>query len=767
MKNKNKKSYFLFSLLLLAGVFGCGKNASSFESTLVISEVSIGIESANNEFVEIYNYGNEDIDIQELGLKLKIINSSGVITSKTLSWVNKTIPGKGFFLFGAGEVGVEFDATYGGSLLSGTGGVIIADKNNIIIDRLTWNTLKTGQSLKRIEGNFNANNTSSFVLQENPDPQNSAFIEEEPDEIICLTNSPDIRLNEIFPYPESGDEFVELINNGADCVDISNWKIMDGVGHKIDFPENSVLFPGEYFKLERNLYLNNDSDTVYLLGSDGTKKEDAVDSVFYEEAKKNYSWSFDGEIWLWTSVLTAGKDNEFDETNDDEINQEDASTYNVRLNEILSNPKGDEKINEYIEIYNEEAFEINLENWILRDSSKAKFIFPKEYRIESGDYLSIYRDVFKFALNNGEETVSLSDPAGNTISSVSLEGSKENVSYNFDGAAWKWSKFLTPGKENKFNSPPEIKLKKISEGYVGMPVNFEVETKKKTGDKLKFSWNFGDKKKSYTQNPSHIYQKKGSYDVVLSIDDGVEETLKSFTIKIKSYPKLNLEITRLLPNPRGKDAGLEWIEIKNNSKKKVDLKGWRLATGSEKLVNHIINSDFVIKANETKRLTREIAPFYLNNTGMALELRYPDGKTADKVSYKKAAIADDEIYEKTQLGWVWKSLQSKILPANKTILTKAEPIPTNPERPSQDIEVQNNLGKFSESEDWTKKQENKIILLSYHSQIKTPPALLEPHGRVLGAFTENIPAKKHWTLILLENMSTKINFWLNKFILAI
>jgi hypothetical protein len=453
---------------------------------------------------------------------------------------------------------------------------------------------------------------------------------------------------------------------------------------------------------------------------------------------------------------------EEEEEEEEEENYE-KSEYNITLNEILPNPKGDERKGEFIEIYNGEKFKVNLEEWILKDASKTKFVFPKGYSVKPGGYLVVYRDVFKFAMNNtGKESVYLMDPGGNIISSVSYEGAKENVSYNFNGKTWKWSRFLTPGKENKFNSAPEIKIEKIKDAYIGTPVLFSAEAKDKDKDELKFVWNFGDGKRSYLQEVFHTYLKKGKFNVSLSVDDGSEKTTKAFTLEIKKYPAFDVEITRLLPNPAGPDAGNEWIEVINNEKKKVNLKGWKVATGSENLVNHIIADDFEIDPGKTRLLTRQNAFFYLNNKAMKLELRYPSGEAADAVSYERdKPAAEDEIYQKTSGGWIW------VLPEIEEVVGFS---PGTAEALDGEI-FTDDSSSFLGGRSLAREKNYRLVLLNYVMDENLAKLLAQGEGKVLGAeiskdeknllhFTQPVP-QNHYAVRFFKNTFNFINYWMN------
>jgi len=469
----------------------------------------------------------------------------------------------------------------------------------------------------------------------------------------CLKFSEDIKINEIFPTPkddgsEPKKEYVEIKNFGDNCIDISNWKIKDETTKKITISSNSILESGEFFIIETSKYLNDSGDSIYLF--DSAEKE--VNKKSYPKIiGKGLSYSFDGKNWQWT-IPTPGEENELEDQEEDEENYD----YDIRINEILPNPNGDEGEKEFVELYNSEDSEINLKNWILKDSSKTEFVFLDSYSIKPKNYSTIYRKDFKFALNNsGGESVYLFNPNGEIASETSYEGSAgENISYGFDGTNWRWSKYLTPNKENKFSKPLIVKIKKIKNGYAKIPIKFKVKVKNKDGNKIKYHWEFGDERVSYLESPSHIFEKNGKYKILLTVKNGIEEVVNSFYLEIKKYPHFKVIISRLMPNPLGNDTGKEWLEIKNNSKKKINLKNWKIATGiTSALSNHSILKDIQLKPGETTKLTRADALFSLNNRELKLELRYPDTKTASRLEYKREKIGENEICQNQNGKCFW------------------------------------------------------------------------------------------------------------------
>jgi len=519
----------------------------------------------------------------------------------------------------------------------------------------------------------------------------------------------DIMITEIMYNPEGGSK------NGSDWVELfakedfiinSEWGVMDefeiknskdkkNTCHKIKDKKGEfikkgkeikvekgeyIIFAGkvdkfkeEYFKYKQIKYSGKIFNTTLNLKKSGGKDavrisddrcDGFIDEVKYnpkgkEKVEKGYSLELDNKKWRKSYVLggTPGEENS---------KKPKPKKYEkkIRINEILPNPKGEEKTDEFIELYNYGKKEINLNGWILKDSSKSgKYIFPKDEKniIKAGDFFKIYRKDFKFALNNsGKETVYLLNPNKEPVFKISYKGAKENVSYGFDevNKRWRWSRFLTLGIKNKFDKLPKIKIDMDDDIYKNTYADFEAKIKNiNNKNDLKVRWDFGDGRKSYKIKTRHKYEKEGTYEVITKIFNGSEEFEIKNAIKVKKFPRRDIEIMSFMPNPKGKDIENEWIEIANNSKKRINFKNWSIATGKDKksLINHPINEKFLIKSGKTKKINREYSLFSLNNKEGYIEIRYPDGKVACKASYKnKDGIKDDDIYKRNEDGnWEW------------------------------------------------------------------------------------------------------------------
>jgi len=486
VRRTTKVLFFLFLILLfLGGFFGFAKTSLA-RNSIIISAIQIEGADPSDDFIELYNTTCTNVGLSNWKLKKKTKDNSEPSPIGTLKNI---IPAKGYYLWENTSKNLSDNPDYSTKTyyLYNNYSIALFDNTEKQIDSITWGinshsfapTISTlnpgaGYAIRRDKNNAISFENTYIPKNSSPDFISTSELDSCPkkeppvEKITCTGKASDIKINEIYPNTEDeNDEFVEIINNGADCVDISSWAIKDSTdisSHKTIFPENTILESGEYFYIEKNLYLNNDDDIVYLLDESSLEK----DHQEYTNAIRTKSYSFDGINWIWTSTPTAGVENQFDLAEnvfDDDIDSPAESTttdYNIYLNEILPNPNGDEKLGEFIELYNAENSEINLAGWTLKDASKTKYIFPTDTKIAAGKYWAIYRNDFKFAMNNsGPETIYLLNKANNIISSVFYDNAKENVSYAFDGTTWRWNNILTPGKENEFEKKLKVSIVKI------------------------------------------------------------------------------------------------------------------------------------------------------------------------------------------------------------------------------------------------------------------------------------------------------------------
>jgi len=119
----------------------------------------------------------------------------------------------------------------------------------------------------------------------------------------------EVLVNEFLPAPQTlfTTEWVELYNTTDDYLNIGSMWIDDlsgGGGAPRQISAGTVLAPGSYYVMEMSNYLNNSSDNVRLLGTDGTT---VYDTYHYSSIKYDRSYCRVPNGGSWTSNCTATK----------------------------------------------------------------------------------------------------------------------------------------------------------------------------------------------------------------------------------------------------------------------------------------------------------------------------------------------------------------------------------------------------------------------------------------------------------------------------
>ena len=185
--------------------------------------------------------------------------------------------------------------------------------------------------------------------------------------------------------------------------------------------------------------------------------------------------------------------------------------------------------------------------------------------------------------------------------------------------------------EEELASSLQIAIKIDKDIYRDIYADFEVTANEKD---FGVTWDFGDGHKSYKAETTHKYEKIGEYEVSVKVSGQDETVSKQMEIEVEKFPDLKVRIVAVNPNPIGDDSE-ETIVIKNKSKKKINLKGWSLATGTseEELTNHPIHEDLKIRAGKEATIDRNDSAFSLGNQKSYIELRYPDGRVCDRNNF--------------------------------------------------------------------------------------------------------------------------------------
>ncbi len=564
------------------------------------------------------------------------------------------------------------------------------------------------------------------------------------------------------------DDFIELYNDSCEDIDLSGWKIFrktKSSTKQISIGTLKKIIPAKGYFLWKNTTSNTNggpdyATKTYYLADDYSialfdKTEKQIDSITwganqnpfpntiaypdnlddFEVLKRNTSNN------LSIKKNYSPKNSSFIETTEIALCQKNEppqlpKTYSdkIIISELFPAPSNNSGKEEFIELYNPDEKNNDISDWILRDSSKnGKYIFPKNTNIKASNFFVVYKKDFKFALNNsGGEKVSLFDPTEKEIAQAGYSSSaKTDYAYAFDGSTWHWTPYYTPGEENIFAEIISGEIKKDKKIYSGIYANFEAASDKKAE---KFTWDFGDGHKSYSRKAKHKYEKSGEYKASLKISGNGEDNLIEFQVKVEKFGKPKVRIISLFANPAGKDTKNEWLELINKTNKKINLKNWSIASGWKKLYNHPVREDFILKPGKSKKLMSDICAFSLGNEKSKIELRYPDGKVADKIKYnrEKDPILEDELYQKIEKsGWSWHKIQTaKTTPSATKDLPEVLSDSVSTENNPSNIELPINV-RSTKNPIWEIKQKRQIVLLFAKTKIDPEKFLAKNPGLLL------------------------------------
>lgn len=129
----------VFSILLLSLVSLPPKVFSAMATHVVISEVQVGGGTSTDEFIELYNPTNADVDLTGWELLRKTASGEEFTSLATLSG---TIPAHGFFLVAHADYdgAVAEDVTYSDSSLSANNTLLLEDDENAPVDKVGMGT---------------------------------------------------------------------------------------------------------------------------------------------------------------------------------------------------------------------------------------------------------------------------------------------------------------------------------------------------------------------------------------------------------------------------------------------------------------------------------------------------------------------------------------------------------------------------------------------------------------------------------------------------
>ncbi len=314
---------------------------------------------------------------------------------------------------------------------------------------------------------------------------------------VFAANALDVVISEICwmgTKNSSADEWIELYNNTNQDINLENWGLYEAGGKTLIEPLTGTIKAKSYYLIERTddttvrdipasqkpsgwggYGLKNSGEHLQLLDSNlqVIDEVNCIDGWFAGETapdyktmeRKNLLMGCAGPDNWQTSAIAGGtplaqNSNPTEpKQNNDHLSMTNKSESGlltieypggVIINEILPSPEGPDAENEWIEIFNQNNFSVDISGWKITDTQgKIKsYTLPQNTIIKARSFLLLQRPQTKITLNNSGDGLNLTHPNGTIADTAAYKKAKLNQSYNRIGGKWIWSSIPTPGKEN-------------------------------------------------------------------------------------------------------------------------------------------------------------------------------------------------------------------------------------------------------------------------------------------------------------------------------
>jgi hypothetical protein len=398
---------------------------------------------------------------------------------------------------------------------------------------------------------------------------------------------------------------------------------------------------------------------------------------------------------------------------------EDNPSPKIYFNEIAWRGSSISTADEWLELYNNTAKEVDLSGWEIFDESKSEMmvVIPKgkaipsrglfliannskDYKFSKGkSVINIDPDLAdtKVSLGNSEFRLSLRNQLGETVD-VAGNGDEpfwgENLGeiasmqrINFSKSGEKkdvWAASMerrnlddgvkdygTPRASGKLLASFGLKENKIP---LGKPVNltfnyeaFDPENEFKSvsvsllikgAKRAKTEGKFGQKNFSFPPLPACPEARVDFYD-----SDGLWYSSQPFAL-ICFQLSDQIKFSEFLPHPKNTDwngdgvlgSSDEWIELVNFSNQKVSLGGWKIKDKGGKT----FELQGLIQAEQYFVVEKQASGISLNDNGDELILIDPEGGIADKVVIPKSSSYYDHSFAKWGDTWYWTTKPTKL-----------------------------------------------------------------------------------------------------------
>lgn len=284
----------------------------------------------------------------------------------------------------------------------------------------------------------------------------------------------------------TADEWIELYNNNDSPVSLEGWILKSATG-TLEIVLKGIIPAKGFYLLERT-----DDDTISSINADliysGALKNNGESIGLYDNLTNLVDSAFYPDGWptgnnqtkqtmertglsVWQTSRDPGgtpkAENSIIIKAEEKIEKttEEAKAYplGIVINEILPSPEGPDNEKEWIELFNQNDFGVDVSDWQISDvlGTIKIYTFPTSTKISSREIIVLYRPTTKITLNNNGDGLRINHPDGKIIDSVNYEKAPIGSSYNRLGSEWFWSSIPTPGLINQISSPEKDKKEEI------------------------------------------------------------------------------------------------------------------------------------------------------------------------------------------------------------------------------------------------------------------------------------------------------------------
>jgi hypothetical protein len=355
------KICFVFGFFIFVFCF----KISSVYAAVVINEVQIGGASGSDEFIELYNSGNTDVDLTSWFLKKKTSSGAEYSLVATNRLEGKTISAGGYFLLGneGGYTGsTQLDATWASSNTIASNNQVVLYSLSDLVDSVSIGSVENGKSYQKFDSGWSvANPTPKAQNQQDSNNGSGGSGNNSEDD------SNDSGAN------NSGN------NNSNSSSGSSSEKSKPKIipTYKVKMLVADVAFAGQQVEFGLDVKYG---DKTYAVGKyfwnfgDGESKEliggfEKFTHTFYYPGEYNVSLEY-----------FARKDGALADITVEKI-------IKVVPLDIYISDVGDQK-DFFVELTNESDNKINISNWVLSSGNK-NFVIPKNTFIAANNFLTI------------------------------------------------------------------------------------------------------------------------------------------------------------------------------------------------------------------------------------------------------------------------------------------------------------------------------------------------------------------------------------------